>query len=113
MNPRVLGQLLDETGCAAVGKPVLTTHAWTQLLGRSLESVATLDDGALEAIESRLVFLRVTACFVVFGDPDTIVSPGQETRESLLRKRKTTASREGGCESAGPFRVWIVDVRSA
>ena len=63
INPKVLGTIVDETGCVANGKLILSTKAWDQLLGRSAEILASCRIEALKYLEQRLLFTRVTLRF--------------------------------------------------
>ncbi|CAK4032066.1 Hypothetical predicted protein [Lecanosticta acicola] len=67
LNPRILGQVIDETGAIAGGKMLLCDEAWHDLLGRSPE--ALLDSPAdLKYLTERLLFSRVTVMFGWTGD---------------------------------------------
>ncbi|KAF2396773.1 hypothetical protein EJ06DRAFT_559428 [Trichodelitschia bisporula] len=63
MNPKIIGQVIDETGCAGPGKLLLSEKAWEQLLGRTAAEFVRLDAANLRFIEQRLLFLRVTMRF--------------------------------------------------
>lgn len=60
INPRIIGSVIDETGTTGTGKLVLSQDAWISLLGRNPEE--------LKCLEVRLLFMRVTLCFVLFAE---------------------------------------------
>lgn len=60
INPRVLGPVIDETGCIATGKLVFAPEAWEQFLGRDMDTLVVEDLGALKTLEERIVWIRVT-----------------------------------------------------
>lgn len=68
VNPRILGPVIDETGSTAAGKMVLAKESWEQLLGRSAEELCAMGQDGLKYLESRLLWLRVTLCFVWFAE---------------------------------------------
>ncbi|KAK7516418.1 hypothetical protein IWZ03DRAFT_400023 [Phyllosticta citriasiana] len=53
LNPRILGAILDETGCVASGKLIWRDEAWTQLFGLCAGELARLDRETLRALEAR------------------------------------------------------------
>ncbi|KAF2666878.1 hypothetical protein BT63DRAFT_441918 [Microthyrium microscopicum] len=63
VNPRILGTVMDETGCSATGKMILSHQAWEHLLGRSAAELASASSELIEYLEQRLLFLRVTLLF--------------------------------------------------
>ncbi|KAF2848109.1 hypothetical protein T440DRAFT_401927 [Plenodomus tracheiphilus IPT5] len=65
INPRILNTLLDETASLSPGKLILSTSAWTQLLGRSPAQLVATDLEVLKYLEQRVSWLRVTMGFVV------------------------------------------------
>lgn len=61
LNPQVLGPVLDETGMVATGRLAMSTQAWEQLFGRSMEElVGEQDVEALRALEARMAWVRVS-----------------------------------------------------
>jgi hypothetical protein len=68
INPRILGGVVDETGCTGTGKLILRREAWEQLLGRSAEELCAMGQEGLKYLEARLLWLRVTLCFVWFAE---------------------------------------------
>ncbi|KAH7113877.1 hypothetical protein B0J11DRAFT_497343 [Dendryphion nanum] len=68
INPRIVGNVIDETGMVACGKIVFSDEAWEQLLGRTAEQFVAMDRESLEYLDQRLVFLRVSVGFGWVGD---------------------------------------------
>lgn len=58
-----IGTVVDETGCIARGKLVLSDLAWQQLLGRTSSELVDSSTELLRYLEHRLLFLRVTFVF--------------------------------------------------
>lgn len=56
-------KLVDESGCLASGKLVLSDLAWTQLLGRDKEELIRSEVGILRSVEQRMLYVRVTIRF--------------------------------------------------
>lgn len=63
LNPKIMGSLVDETGCLGAGTLLWRRGAWEQLLGRSVEKLADMGDGEMKALEQRLLFMRFTLVF--------------------------------------------------
>jgi hypothetical protein len=63
INPKILGTVVDESGCVEQGRMVLATKAWEQLLGRTEQDLAKSSIEVLKYLEQRLLFLRVTVRF--------------------------------------------------
>ncbi|KAF2432419.1 hypothetical protein EJ08DRAFT_131912 [Tothia fuscella] len=63
INPKVLGAVVDETGCSTAGKVLLSEQAWAELLGRTKEELVGSNVEVLKYLEQRLLFLRVTLRF--------------------------------------------------
>ncbi|KAK3061132.1 hypothetical protein LTS18_006957 [Coniosporium uncinatum] len=63
INPKVLGQVVDETGSTAAGKMVWSQEASEQLLGRTADELVGSSGETLRYLEQRLLFLRVTLVF--------------------------------------------------
>jgi hypothetical protein len=59
LNTKIMGTLLDETGCIAPGKLLWSDRAWEQLLGRSVKKVTMMTTDEVRLFEQRAVFLRV------------------------------------------------------
>lgn len=64
LNPRILGQVIDETAAIAPGKLLFSEDAWRELLGRGPKELLRLDHEGLKALSDRLLFGRV---FLIFG----------------------------------------------
>ena len=67
-NPRILGPVTDETGTTCTGKLVLSQDAWISLLGRGSEELCKMTYEELKYFEARLLFMRVTLCFVWYAE---------------------------------------------
>jgi hypothetical protein len=63
INPRVLGPMVDETGCSSTGKLLFSEKAWEELLGRTADELVKSSVEVLRYLEQRLLFLRVTLRF--------------------------------------------------
>ncbi|ORY59627.1 uncharacterized protein BCR38DRAFT_445069 [Pseudomassariella vexata] len=86
LNPRVVGNMVDESGSVAAGKLAWSDDAWTQLFygpqtkteksdtddgdyaganlfGQTCEDLTALDSNSLRDIEDRMLFARVTLTF--------------------------------------------------
>lgn len=63
VNPCILGDVVDETGVVASGMLVLSERAWEELLGRTVGQFVGMQAEALEYLEQRMVFLRLTLGF--------------------------------------------------
>ena len=73
LNPKALGPVIDETGTTATGALIFSDEAWQQLLGARDDVLCAMDYEGLKCLESRLLWLRVTLCFVWFaeeGEPE-------------------------------------------
>lgn len=64
VNPKVLGNIVDETGCVGTGKLVFSDKAWEQLLGRTAGELGRMGVEELKYLEARLLWSRITMCFV-------------------------------------------------
>lgn len=60
LNPKILGPVVDETGCSQAGKLFLSDDAWEQLLGRSKEDLCETSLDTLRYLEQRIMYLRVS-----------------------------------------------------
>lgn len=58
LNPKVVGPLIDETGCIVGGKLLWSKGAWEDLWGRSVNELATLGPGEVRLLEQRVKGLR-------------------------------------------------------
>ncbi len=58
INPRVIGNLLDETGCLASSKLLWSERAWEQLFGRPVEEVTKKTSEFFRLFEQRALFMR-------------------------------------------------------
>ncbi|KAF2762669.1 hypothetical protein EJ05DRAFT_495538 [Pseudovirgaria hyperparasitica] len=63
LNPDVLGEVVDETGCLRGGKAVFSEEAWGQLFGRSVGELVGCEVEVLRYLEERMAGVRVTLCF--------------------------------------------------
>ncbi|KAG9915377.1 hypothetical protein KCV05_g12734, partial [Aureobasidium melanogenum] len=63
INPRLIGRLIDESGCILSGKLVLSDHAWTRLLGRSVGEMIQSSASTLKSVEHRMLHVRITLRF--------------------------------------------------
>lgn len=68
LNPRVLGQLIDETACIGQGKLLFSDEAWRDLLGRKPEDLLKLGYDEIQYLSDRLLFCRITLIFGWTGD---------------------------------------------
>lgn len=59
LNPKIIGTLLDETGCIAAGKLLWSDRAWEQLLGRPVEEVTQMTTEEIRLLEQRASFMRM------------------------------------------------------
>ena len=59
LNSRVLGQVMDETGCVSGGKLLLSDDAWVDLLGRPPSDLLKLSGEGVKYLAERLLFVRV------------------------------------------------------
>ncbi|KAI5200757.1 hypothetical protein E4T39_05605 [Aureobasidium subglaciale] len=55
INPRLIGKLVDESGCIDTGKLVLSDHAWTRFLGRKAEDLIHSSASELKSVERRML----------------------------------------------------------
>ncbi|PVI01460.1 hypothetical protein DM02DRAFT_705128 [Periconia macrospinosa] len=71
INPRILGNIVDETGQIESGKLIFSNAAWEQLLGRTAEQLVSTPLEVLTYLEHRLMYLRLTLGFGLYlGDDD-------------------------------------------
>nr|POF11578.1 hypothetical protein CFP56_44416 [Quercus suber] len=68
LNPRIIGQVLDETGCICPGKLLFSDRAWKQLLGRGAAGLLSLDTEYIADLSHRMAFCRVSLMFGWTGD---------------------------------------------
>ncbi|KAK7178757.1 uncharacterized protein CC84DRAFT_1261574 [Paraphaeosphaeria sporulosa] len=66
INPRILGDVIDETGTISTGKLIFSDTAWEQLLGRTAEQLVTASLDVIKYLEQRLLFLRLTLGFGIY-----------------------------------------------
>ncbi|KAG9234330.1 hypothetical protein BJ875DRAFT_17906 [Amylocarpus encephaloides] len=59
LNPRIVGTLLDETGCIAPGKLLWSERAWSQLFGRSIPDITAMTGQEARWLEMRMLFMRI------------------------------------------------------
>jgi hypothetical protein len=63
INPRILGPVVDETGCSSTGKILFSEKAWEELLGRTADELVKSSVDVLKYLEQRMLYLRVTLRF--------------------------------------------------
>lgn len=63
LNPRILGQVIDETAAIACGKLLFSDEAWQNLLGRGVDDLLTLGYEEIKHLSDRLLFCRITVLF--------------------------------------------------
>ena len=68
LNPRILGQVIDETAAISTGKLLFSDRAWCDLLGRKPEDLLKLGQQELKHLSDRLLFCRVSIMFGWTGD---------------------------------------------
>lgn len=68
LNPKILGQVIDETGTIAAGKMLLSDQAWRELLGRGPNDLLQLGYDEIKHLSDRLLFCRVSVIFGWTGD---------------------------------------------
>jgi hypothetical protein len=59
LNPKILGPVIDETGCSQAGKLYMSDKAWVELLGVTKEALYKLTLDELRFIEQRMLWVRV------------------------------------------------------
>lgn len=59
INPKIIGTLVDETGCIAPGKLLWSERAWEQLLGRSKAEMCEMKGEEIRWLEQRMAFMRM------------------------------------------------------
>lgn len=68
LNPKILGQLIDETAVIAAGRLLFCDSAWRDLLGRGPEDLLKLNEDEMKYLSDRLLFCRITVMFGWTGD---------------------------------------------
>lgn len=63
LNPKIIGTVVDETGCIAKGKLLWSDAAWEELLGRSVKEVTEMATEEIRWLEQRIVFTRMHLLF--------------------------------------------------
>ncbi|KAI1005191.1 hypothetical protein K3495_g3024 [Podosphaera aphanis] len=61
-NARLIGALLDETGCIDGGSLLWSPHAWEKIFGREVDDIASYSFDEICELEQRLSFLRLHLC---------------------------------------------------
>lgn len=64
LNPKVIGTLVDETGCIEPGKLLWSPRAWEILFNRSVKQVTEMTLEEHKLFEQRVMFMRM---HLVFG----------------------------------------------
>ena len=68
LNPRILGQVIDETAAISGGKLLLSDRAWENLLGRAVDDVLKMKYDEMKYLSDRLLYCRITVLFGWTGD---------------------------------------------
>ncbi|KAF2173008.1 hypothetical protein M409DRAFT_62645 [Zasmidium cellare ATCC 36951] len=68
LNPKILGQVIDETGSISAGKMLFSDQAWRNLLGRGPNDLLQLGYEEIKYLADRLLFCRVSLMFGWTGD---------------------------------------------
>jgi len=68
LNPKIVAQVMDETGVVGSGKLLFSDQAWRSLLGRAPADVLKLNDEGIGYLSDRLLFCRLTLLFGWTGD---------------------------------------------
>jgi len=68
LNPRVVGQVMDESAAIGAGKLLFSDRAWRELLGREPEDLLEMGPDEIQYLSDRLLFCRVTMLFGWVGD---------------------------------------------
>ncbi|RMZ35067.1 hypothetical protein D0859_00805 [Hortaea werneckii] len=68
LNPKVIGQVMDETACVGAGKLLFSDQAWQDLFGRRPEDLLRLSSEEMKFLSDRLLFCRITLLFGWTGD---------------------------------------------
>ncbi|KAF2209754.1 hypothetical protein CERZMDRAFT_46572 [Cercospora zeae-maydis SCOH1-5] len=68
LHPRIVGQVIDETGAVGCGKLLFSDEAWKNLLGRGPEDLLRMKFEEMEDLHHRILFTRVTLLFGWSGD---------------------------------------------
>ena len=68
LNPRILGQVVDETAAIGSGKLLFSDRAWKDLLGRDAADLLKLGQEGVKYLADRLLFCRVSLMFGWTGD---------------------------------------------
>lgn len=68
LNPRILGQVIDETAVVSSGKLLFSDRAWRDLLGREAADLLKLGHEEMKYLSDRLLFCRITLMFGWSGD---------------------------------------------
>ena len=69
LNPKIIGILIDETGCITPGKLLWSERAWEQLLGRTVKEVTEMTNEEIRWLEQRMMFMRM---HLVFGWEESV-----------------------------------------
>ncbi|OQO09850.1 hypothetical protein B0A48_04202 [Cryoendolithus antarcticus] len=68
LSPKLLGQVIDETGAVTGGKLLLSDQAWTELLGRTPAQLLQMTCEQIKYLADRILFGRLTVLFGWTGD---------------------------------------------
>ncbi|KAK6440557.1 hypothetical protein LTR95_003224 [Oleoguttula sp. CCFEE 5521] len=68
LNPKLLGQVIDETAAVSGGKLLLSDQAWSELLGRTPAQLLQMTCEQIKYLTDRILFSRLTLVFGWTGD---------------------------------------------
>nr|OQO23654.1 hypothetical protein B0A51_11339 [Rachicladosporium sp. CCFEE 5018] len=68
LDPKLLGQVIDETAAVSGGKLLLSDQAWTELLGRTPAQLLQMSCEQIKYLADRILFGRLTLAFGWTGD---------------------------------------------
>lgn len=89
VNPRIVGRVLDETGCVSGGKLIWSNDAYEELLGRTAEELCASSCDLLRYLEHRMTGLRVT---LIVGWPGSDFAGEEATGHDNAEKTQTRGS---------------------
>ena len=68
LNPRIFGQVVDETAAVSSGKMLFSDRAWKDLLGREAEDLLNFGHEEMKYLSDHLLFCRINLMFGWTGD---------------------------------------------
>ena len=72
LNPRILGQVIDETAAISSGKLLFSDKAWKDVLGRDAKDLLRLGNEEMKYLSDRLLFCRISLMFGWTGDESKV-----------------------------------------